>query len=222
VTFHLLSANGAVLQSDVVENGANVMTFKVAAASPSAAGFELDATHLVTVASALVTETNATLPTYRFDSPFQEALDSPEWRLVNTIGTFSVFKANTLKPSDWLRLPTKGAITHVRNAAWGDTWVSLHATASVTLVRSTSYLPGWRATALNVTTGENTSLSVQRNGLIQQVVVPAGTWVVHFHYHAPYIELGFSSSLGGGALLIVIVSYLFADERRKRNDKVRS
>jgi hypothetical protein len=142
--------------------------------------------------------------------------------LVNTIGTFSVFKANTVKPPDWLRLPTKGAITHVRNATWGDTWVTLHAAAPVTLVRSTSYLPGWRATALNVTTGKNTSLPVQRSGLIQQVVVPAGTWVVHFHYHAPYIELGLSSSLGGGALLIVIVSYLFADERRKRDDKVRS
>jgi len=222
VTLHLLSANGGVLQSAVVANGANLMTFNVPADSPSAAGFELDATHPVTVESALVTETNATLPTYRFDSPFQEALDSPAWRLVNTIGTFSVFKANTLRPSDWLRLPTKGAITHVRNATWGDTWVSLHANSPVTLVRSTSYLPGWRATALNVATGENTALPVQRNGLIQQVAVPAGTWVVHFHYHAPYIELGLSASLGGGALLIVIVSYLVADERRKRNDKVRS
>jgi hypothetical protein len=45
---------------------------------------------------------------------------------------------------------------------------------------------------------------------------------VHFHYHAPYIELGLVASLGGGALLIVLVSYLFADERRKRNDKVRA
>lgn len=220
VTLHLLSATGAVLQPAVVENGANVMTFKVS--GTGAAGFELDATDPVTVASALVTETNPALPTYRFDSPFQEALDSPEWHLVNTIGTFSIFKAKTVKPSAWLRLPTNGAITHVRNATWGDTWVSLHATAPVTLVRSTSYLPGWRATALNVTTGKNTSLAVQRNGLIQQVTVPAGTWVVHFHYHAPYIELGLGSSLGGGALLIVIVSYLFADERRKRNDKVRS
>jgi len=222
VTFHLLSANGGVLAPEVVENGANVMTFTLSSTSPSAAGFELDATHPVQVASALVTEMNASLPKYRFDSPFQEALDSPQWRLVNTIGTFSVFKANLVEPSAWLRLPTTGAITHVRNASWGDTWVSLHATASVTLVRSTSYLPGWRATALDVSTGQNTSLAVQRNGLIQQVTVPAGTWVVHFHYHAPYIELGLGSSLGGGALLIVIVSYLFADERRKRNDKVRS
>jgi hypothetical protein len=222
VTLHLLSADGGLLQPTVEENGANVMTFTLAGDAPGAAGFELEASSPFSVATARVTETNSALPTYQFDSPFQEALDSPAWHLVNTIGTFSVFKATTVRPPDWLRLPTTGAITHVRNASWGDTWVSLHAASPVTLVRSTSYLPGWRATALNVTTGKNTSLSVHRDGLIQQVAVPAGTWVVHFHYHAPYIELGLGASLGGGALLIVIVSYLFADERRKRNDKVRS
>jgi hypothetical protein len=222
VTLHLLSANGGVLLPADVQNGANVMTFTVSAESPAAAGFELDATSPVIVESARVTETDPTLPTYRFDSPFQEALDSPQWHLVNTIGTFSIFKAKTVRPADWLRLPTTGAITHVRNATWGDTWVTLHASAPVTLVRSTSYLPGWRATALNVTTGKNTTLAVQRNGLIQQVDVPAGAWVVHFHYHAPYIELGLGASLGGGAILIVVLSYLFADERRRRNDKVRS
>ncbi len=98
----------------------------------------------------------------------------------------------------------------------------MHASATVALVRSTAYLPGWRASARNATTGATTTLSVQRHGLIQQVVVPAGDWVVHFHYHAPYIEWGLSSSLVGGAVVIVIVSYLVADERRKRNDKVRS
>lgn len=221
VTFHLLSANGGVLEPVVVERGANVMTFNVPAGAPSAAGFELDASTPVTVASARVT-TDEKHSTFDFNSPFQEALDSPQWRLVNTIGTFSVFKAKTVKPADWLRLPTSGAITHVRNASWGDAWVTLHAAAPVTLIRSTSYLPGWRVSALNQSTGKDTTLLVQRNGLIQQVTVPAGNWVVHFHYHAPYIELGLGASLGGGALLIVVVSYLFADERRRRNDKVRA
>ncbi len=221
VALHLLSANGGVLQPVVVERGANVMTFTLPAESPSAAGFELDASYPVLVESARVT-TNKKDSTYLFNSPFQEALDGSQWRLVNTLGTFSVFKAKTVRGPDWLRLPTTGAITHVRNASWGDTWVSLHAAAPVTLIRSTSYLPGWRVTALNVATGENSTLLVQRNGLIQQVTVPAGTWVVHFHYHAPYIELGLGASLGGGGLLVVMVSYLIADERRKRNDKVRS
>jgi hypothetical protein len=159
---------------------------------------------------------------YRFNSPFQEALDSAQWRLVNTVGTFSIFKAKTVNDADWLRLPTTGAITHIRSASWGDTWVSLHAHAPVTLIRSTSYLPGWRATALNVRTGKNTSLSVQRRGLIQQVTVPAGTWIVHFHYHAPYIETGLGASLGGGVIMMALVAYLIVDERRRRDDKVRS
>jgi hypothetical protein len=212
----------ACWQPSVVEHGANVMTFTLPAESPSAAGFELDATHPVTVESALVT-TNEKDSTYLFDSPFQEALDSSQWRLVNTLGTFSVFKAKTVEEPDWLRLAHDGR-HHARaqRVVGRHVGLSLHAAAPVTLVRSTSYLPGWRATALDVATGKNSSLLVQRNGLIQQVTVPAGTWVVHFHYHAPYIELGLGASLGGGALLIVIVSYLFADERRKRNDKVRS
>ena len=52
-----------------------------------------------------------------------------------------------------------------------------------------AYLPGWRATALNVTTGKSEALTVTRDGLIQDVTVPGGSWRVHFHYHAPYIEL---------------------------------
>jgi hypothetical protein len=222
VTLHLLGAKGAVFSPIAVERGANVMTFRVPADAPGAAGFELDANTSVRIASATVTTSGPLKAKFRFNSPFQEALDSSQWRLVNTIGTFSVFKAKVVKPADWLRLPAAGAITHVRTATWGDAWVSVHATAPVTLIRSTSYLPGWRATALNVRTGKNTSLSVQRNGLIQQVTVPAGTWIVHFHYHAPYIETGLGSSLVAGVLMIVLVAYLFVNERRRRDAKVRS
>ncbi len=222
VTLHLLSANGDVLPAIAVERGANVMTFVVPAGAPSAAGFELDANVRVRVASATVTTSAPLKAKFRFNSPFQEALDSARWRLVNTVGTFSVFRAVTVKPADWLRLPTTGSITHVRNAAWGDTWVSLHAPAPVTLVRSTSYLPGWRVTALNAATGKDITLSVQRNGLIQQVIVPAGTWVVHFHYHAPYIETGLAASLGGGVVMIGLVAELFVAARRTRDEKVRA
>jgi hypothetical protein len=58
--------------------------------------------------------------------------------------------------------------------AYGDTWVDVDATTPVTLVRSMAYLPGWRATALNTTTGKSEALKVTRDGLIQQVTCPSG------------------------------------------------
>jgi hypothetical protein len=152
----------------------------------------------------------------------QEALDSSQWHLVSTIGTYSVFKAVTVRPSMWLTDPSLGTLTHVKNAAYGDTWVDLDATSAVTLVRSMAYLPGWRAVARNVTTGKSVALKLTANGLVQQVFVPKGEWTIHFHYHAPYIGLGLTSSTTGVVLIIGVGAYLVLEDRRRRADKVRS
>jgi hypothetical protein len=223
VYFTLLDWNGRGVGPVLEETGRNVMTFTFKGPSPKAAGFHMFAKKPIAIGSTLVTETSSSLPKYNLDSPFQEALDSNQWRLVDTIGTFSIFDARTVKPSAWLAQPSfGGTVSHVRNASWGDTWANVRADASVTLVRSTAYLPGWHATALNTTTGKSVNLAVTRHGLIQQVVVPKGEWRVHFHYHAPYIELGLSASIVGGLLVIATVAYLWVDERRRRNDKVRA
>jgi uncharacterized membrane protein YfhO len=113
-------------------------------------------------------------------------------------------------------------VSHVKNVAYGDTWVTVHATSPVTLVRSVAFLPGWRATALNTTTGKSVALKVTRNGLIQQVSVPSGHWQIHFHYHAPYIEVSLAASIVGVVLIIGVGAYLIVEVRRRRDDKVRS
>jgi uncharacterized membrane protein YfhO len=113
-------------------------------------------------------------------------------------------------------------LTHVKNAAYGDTWVNVNATSAVTLVRSMAYLPGWRAVARNVKTGASVALKVRSNGLIQQVAVPKGEWTIHFHYHAPYIELGLTASTVGVVLILGVGAYLVLEDRRRRADKVRS
>jgi uncharacterized membrane protein YfhO len=115
-----------------------------------------------------------------------------------------------------------GTVSHVTNAAYGDTWVDVDAQGAVTLVRSMAYLPGWRATAVNMTSGKSEALKVTRNGLIQQVDVPSGRWRIHFHYHAPYIEVSLAASIVGSVLIIGVGAYLFIDDRRRRADKVRS
>jgi uncharacterized membrane protein YfhO len=86
----------------------------------------------------------------------------------------------------------------------------------VVLVRSEAYLPGWRATALNQKTSQSLELPVSRSGLIEIVTVPAGEWTVHFHYHAPYIELSVIVSLASIIALGGAAATLWATRRRSR------
>jgi len=218
----LLDWNGRGVGPVLHESGANMMTFIIPGPTPKAAGFEVTSKKLISIGDAYVQQLAPIRETYLLNSPMQEALDSSKWRLTNTVGTFSVFKAETVKPSVWLTTPSNGSVSHVKNAAWGDTWVDVNASSAVTLVRSMDYLPGWRATAVNLKSGKSQSLKVTRNGLIEQVMVPTGDWRIHFHYHAPHIELGLAGSLAGTALIIGVGAYFVVDERRRREDKVRS
>lgn len=222
VYFTLLDWNGRGVGPVLHENGANEMTFTIASPTPKAAGFELSAKSPISIGDARVTQLAPTKVTYDLNSPMQEALDSYHWRLSDTVGTFSVFKAETVKPTVWLTPSSRGTVSHVKNAAYGDTWLDVHATTRVTLVRSVAYLPGWRATAVNTTTGKSEALTVRRNGLIQDVSVGRGTWSVHFHYHAPYIEVSLAATVVGVVLIAGVGAWLVLDERRRHKDKVRS
>jgi hypothetical protein len=217
----LLDAKGRPVGPVLHELGGNNMTFTMHGRTSEAAGFELTGT-AVSIGDARVTQITPLKITYDLNSPMQEALDTSFWRLSDTVGTFSVFKAAALKPSVWLTSSSNGTVSHVKDAAYGDTWVDVNATSPVTLVRSMAYLPGWRATALNTTTGKSEALKVSRNGLIQQVTVPSGDWRIHFHYHAPYIELSLAASIVGVVLILGVGAYLIVDVRRRRDDKVRS
>jgi hypothetical protein len=222
VYFTLLDWNGRGVGPVLHQAGAKDMTFTIAGRTPKAAGFELTAKDGISIGNALVTQLAPVKVTYQLNSPMQEALDNHRWHLSDTVGTFSVFKAETVKPTVWLAPSSHGSLSHVKNVAYGDTWVEVRASSPVTLVRSMAYLPGWRATALNVTTGTSEALTVSRNGLIQQVSVPSGSWRVHFHYHAPYIEVSLAASVVGVVLIAGVGAYLVIDGRRRREDKVRS
>ncbi|MHB1089290.1 MAG: hypothetical protein ACYC19_11085, partial [Acidimicrobiales bacterium] len=63
---------------------------------------------------------------------------------------------------------------------------------------------------------------VVRSGLIQQVIVPPGDWTVHFHYHAPHIELGLLGSLLGGLAMLVAWFVLLEWVPRRSKARVRS
>jgi UDP-2,3-diacylglucosamine pyrophosphatase LpxH len=98
--------------------------------------------------------------------------------------------------------------------------VSVTLAKASALERSEAYLPGWRATAVNDVTGTVDQLKVTRAGLIEKIEVPRGKWVIHFHYHAPYIEVSFAATVVSLALWIGVSSTLLVRRRRKRSDKV--
>jgi hypothetical protein len=185
-----------------------------------AAGLRLSGPEGVLVGDITVTQ-GVDARSYRLDTPFQLALSTSAWRLSSTDGTFAVLKATHVLPPDWLHdAASTSRITKIKSASWGDTWVSVSTKHPVVLVRSEAYLPGWRATALNTGTGDSVALSVERSGLVQRVTVPSGTWIVHFHYHAPYIEAGLASSLVGVVALVGVSSALLVTRRRGRKGKV--
>jgi UDP-2,3-diacylglucosamine pyrophosphatase LpxH len=125
-----------------------------------------------------------------------------------------------LEPRAWLVTSSAGTVTNIRTAVWGDAWVSVTLNTAGALERSEAYLPGWRATAVNDTTGKVDQLKVTRAGLIEKVEVPQGKWVIHFHYHAPYIEVSTAASAISIVLWLGVSSGLLIRKRKKRRTKV--
>jgi hypothetical protein len=155
---------------------------------------------------------------FDLSSRFQLAFDSVAWKLrsVDLSGpqSFAVFTANSLLPFVSV---AKGdaTIQSVRSAIWGDTWVKVTGTTPSVVVRRDAYLPGWRATAQNLRTGQQVALTVAPSGLVQSVNVPAGEWQIHFHYHAPYIEVSVAASLLGGFLWSAALALFVRRHRAK-------
>ena len=223
MVLELFDKHGHALLPQVAVPDVNTTTLTLNFNTSRAAGFIIHSTREVTLRHVVIVPLDPSLPTYSLDTRFQEAIDSPQWHLSTVVGTYGVFHAKRLMAADSLVGATGDSrVTHVRNASWGDSWVSVHASVPVVLKRSDAYLPGWRATAQSTRTGESVALPVSRYGLIQQVSVPAGNWIVHFHYHAPYIELGVASSTLATLAMIGAVAFVIVEERRRSKAKVRS
>jgi len=194
------------------------VTFDFASQHEKAAGVLVSSIAGILAGSVSMHEAGAPALVYDLNTQFQQALSSSAWRNVATVGSLAYFRATTVRASAWLG--THAATSRIKkivNATWGDSWITVAATHPTVLKRSMEWIPGWHATALNLSNGRVATLHVVRSGLIQQVIVPPGTWKVHFHYHAPYIDVGLASSIGGTLLLLASWCYLrgWAPRRRK-------
>jgi hypothetical protein len=146
----------------------------------------------------------------QLDEPYQIALQDAGFTYSGTRNGYAVFHNAASGPfATSPQVPVSNRVEKI----WGDEWVTVDADSQeVDLVRSSAWLPGWRATAVNESTGETKSLYVKRHDLVQAVTIPPGTWRVHFHYHAPFIGIGLISSAIGVALLGITLVVL----RRQR------
>ena len=223
ITIKLLTSAGRVLASPswTMPGDTSTLTVKASDATQHAAGFVVTSASGVSLGDAVVTPWDST-KSYRLDSHFQLAIATSKWHLTSTEDTFSVFKAKKLLPRAWLLTPSAGTVTNIRTAIWGDAWVSVSLSAPSALDRSAAYLPGWRATAVNQTTGKVVQLSVERTGLIEKVHVPKGKWIIHFHYRAPYIEVSVAASAIAILAWLGALGWLVVSARRRRTSKVQS
>jgi hypothetical protein len=219
-TVLLLNAKGRVIKGPrwTIPAGATHADLNTTA-DVSAAGFVISSFSGAAIGDAVMTPRGSST-SYRLDTDFQLAIANYKWRMTSTDGSFSVFKATSLIPRAWLVTPSSGRVTNIRTATWGDAWVSVTLTKAGALERSEAYLPGWRATAVNDVTSKTVQLKVSRAGLIEKIDVPQGKWVIHFHYHAPYIEVSSAATVVSLVLWIGVSSTLLVRRRRKRNDKV--
>jgi len=225
VTARLLNARGRAVGVTISEPASSPMVFDFSGSHEQAAGVQITSPTGTLITSTVVRLRGANAPSYQLDSAFQQALTQSTWRLRLTSGGLSYFRATTLRPSAWIASHTSASrITNVRNTLWGDSWVSVRGDEPTTIKRSMEWIPGWRATAVNDATGVVTTLHVVRSGLIQQVEVPAGRWTIHFHYHAPHIEIGLIASMAGSLLALASIAAIrgWVPRRRKGKDRVNS
>ena len=150
----------------------------------------------------------------RLDEPFQIAMSQGDWRYVATRDGYAQYHSEG-SGRFWTNLELPRSAIHHHQVLWGDEWASWNISRPVTLWRSTAWLPGWRATATNLTTGEVRAVVVRHSDLIQKISLPAGHWRVHFHYHAPHIAAGLAVS-SVSVLLVVISAFTLSRSARRR------
>ena len=187
----LLDVTGRPVGPVVVATGSSAVHFNFAGVGLASAGVVIRSVKSVNTTSVVVTSSSPSPTRRQLATPLQRAIAGAGWRLISMEGANTFLRATSVRPSAWLGSHVGTAkVISVRDTSWGDSWITVRASAPTVLKRSMEWIPGWRATATNVRTHRTITLHVVRSGLIQQVSVPRGTWTVYFYYHAPHIDVG--------------------------------
>ena len=223
IKLQMIDANGKPtgIATTPSDSTSEVVSYKFKNGSAVGAGFMLSSPNNFKIKSTLVTSASEPSTTYQLNNSFQIAMDDAPWIMTKTFGTLAVFRSFSKDIEYMFSSDSCNCkITSVKDVIYGDSWVYLDDSTSENLIRSVAYLPGWHANAIDPSTGKSHALMIEKYGLVQEVRIPSGKWIIHFHYHAPYIEKSLLSSafsvlcVGGIALWPVL------NRRRSRNAKV--
>ena len=160
--------------------------------------------------------------TYSLDGELQDGLDQAGWKLAGFWQGYDRFVRTSIRPPVWIAGPAgSGSVTQVATTDWGSETDAVSARRAVTVVRSEAYLAGWRAVATPAH-GPARDLAVVRDGLIQAVRVPAGTWTLTFSYRPKGLtEGGAASAIGVAGFVVLAVVSLRRRRRRGSGPAVR-
>jgi hypothetical protein len=144
------------------------------------------------------------------DGQLAGALTPPHWTFAGFDGSFAVFANQQARPPLSIEArPGRSAagawITGGGGAPVEPTVAMVFSKAGARVVRSVADIPGWSAT-WQPAHGAATTLSVQRDGLIQAVDVPAGLGVVTWSYTPPLFRPGLVLSVAATALLLILLT----------------
>ncbi len=156
---------------------------------------------------------------YVADGQLQAALVPPHWTFAGFDGSFAIFANHLAQPPLRIEaLPgrsTSGArIKGAGGAPAEPTEATVFSPDGARVVRSVAAIAGWSAT-WQPRYGPATTLTVQRDGLIQAVDVPAGLGVVTWVYQPPLFRAGLVLSLTAAAVIFLFfLAFLAADRVR--------
>jgi hypothetical protein len=153
------------------------------------------------------------------DGQLQDALVPPRWGFAGFDGPFAVFANRLAQPPLRVQaLPGRSVSGASVRGASGPPAAPTTATVSspdgVRVVRSVAAIDGWNAT-WQPRNGPATTLTVQRDGLVQAVDVPPGTGVLTFRYTPPGGAAGLAASLAAGVLMAGCLVVAFAARRAR-------
>jgi hypothetical protein len=166
--------------------------------------------------------------TVALDGRMQSAVTPPHWTFTGTVGSFGVFR--NASPRGWAWTTPKspggrsGQVRQLSAGINGTQRFLVRAQNPVWLVRSEAPAPGWHATvqradATGTGSGPTTSAPVVSSGVTQQVELPAGDFVVTFHYAPVSALVGIGLSVVGGLTLAVGGAVALVGWRRRRRTR---
>jgi hypothetical protein len=151
---------------------------------------------------------------YLVNGALADTLLPGAWLDVGSADGFSVFRSSGPAPRvAWLDGAAGAVAVTARSVS--TLTVAVHAGAAGRLVVGTAYDSGWHATV--TAAGTSAATTVERDGLVQSVAVPAGASTVTLSYSAPGLPVG--AAISAATLLVVFGLVIGLQVSRRRRSR---